>query len=223
MKMRTINKPVLLAATLLATTVLAGCAGSPPVNYYTLLSAAPDAAQSRVPRGGDVMIEVVPVSVPTQVDQPQIMLRDAAGSVTPRYSERWTAPLADEVQSALSDGLTRQLGVMDVRSVKPARGQAVWRVQVDVQRFDSINGEAVVVDATWRLRGINLNAPASLCRTQIRKTVSEPGIAALVQAHQSAMGTLSDRIARRISGQSAGGDTAGVTETCRSQTESQVD
>jgi len=174
-----------------------------------------------VPQGGEVMIEVVPVTVPSQVDQPQIMLRDSTDSLTPLYSERWAAPLTNEVQAALSEGLTRRLGVMDVNAVKPARGQPVWRVQVDVQRFDSIDGRAVMVDATWRVRGINLKAPASLCRTQIHRAVSEPGIAALVQAHQQAMGTLSEQIARKIAGEAGENQSPGMTQICRGQPEAQ--
>ena len=45
------------------------------------------------------MIDVLPVSVPTPADQPQLMVRNGDGSVSALYSERWTAPLADEVRA----------------------------------------------------------------------------------------------------------------------------
>lgn len=217
--------------------MLSACAGSPPATYYTLLAAAgsgtgdavgadadirPDQRDATrgsfaggLARGGagNAVIEVLPVSVPVQVDQPQIMLRDTAGAVTPQYSERWAAPLADEMRSALSDRLTRQLGVADVYEVKPARGQPVWRIQVDVQRFDSMLGEAAIVDATWRVRAINMQAPTALCRTSIRQPTDGPGVNAIVAAHQRAVGVLGEVIAARVAGRSIPA-TAGATTQC---------
>ena len=201
------------AVAVMALLLAAGCAGSPPVAYYTLVSSAP-ATPNAAGAADEALVEVVPVTVPAQVDQPQMMLRDSSGVVSPLYSQRWTAPLGDEVRAAVADRLTRELGIMDVNAVKPARGQPVWRVQIDVQRFDSIDGEAAVLDATWRLRGINMRAPGALCRTQVRVPVDAPGTVALVRAHQTAMHILSRRIADRISGQqSVAMD--GVTDICR--------
>jgi len=196
--------------------LLAACAGSPPVSYYTLQEAAGSARDSAAPlrlAGDRTVIEVLPVSVPAQVDQPQIMLRDAAGAVTPRYSDRWAAPLGDELRSALSNRLTRRLDVADVYQVKPARGQPVWRVQMDVQRFDSILGEAAIIEATWRLRAVNMQAPAMLCRTSVRQDVTGSDVAAGVTAHQRALRTLGDLVAARM----AGGDPTlpeGVAQQC---------
>jgi len=186
-----------------AVSLLAACAGSPPVNYYTLQEAAGSAVDASTPlrlTGDRTVIEVLPVSVPAQVDQPQIMLRDAAGAMSPRYSERWAAPLGDEVRSALSNRLTRRLDVADVYEVKPARGQPVWRVQVDVQRFDSILGEAAIIDATWRLRPVNMQAPAILCRTSVRQAIIGSDVGAVVTAHQRALRTLGDSVAARLAG-----------------------
>lgn len=184
--------------------MLGACAGSPPARYYTLQEASSaQALQSATPLSvpaNQPVIEVLPVSVPVQVDQPQIMLRDRAGAVTPLYSDRWAAPLADELRSALSDRLTRRLGVADVYEVKAARGEPVWRVQVDIQRFDSVLGEAATLDATWRLRAINLNAPASLCRTQIREPAGGADLQSLVAAHQAAVGKFGDIVASRLAG-----------------------
>ena len=201
------------AVALLATLMLAGCAGSPPVRYYTLVSAAQPATSTTAAASG-TMLEVAHVDVPSQVDQPKMMLRDAAGNVTPRYSDRWTSPLADEVRAALSDGLTRRFGVMYVRGVKPASGQQVWRVQVDVQRFDSVENQAAVLDATWRLRGINMpQARASVCRTKIRVETREAGVPGLAVAHQEALQILSEAIAGRLS--AAGQAPAGASQSCQ--------
>jgi uncharacterized lipoprotein YmbA len=160
------------------------------------------------------MVEVARVDVPAQVDQPQIMLRDATGNVVPYYSDRWTSPLSDEVQAALSEGLTRRLGVMDVRGIKPASGQPIWQVRVDVQRFDSLENIAAVLDATWRLRARHIaQAPASVCRTQIRVDTRQASMAGLITAHQEALQRLSEAIASRIRGIDTA--PAGVVQQCQ--------
>lgn len=132
--------PRIATSALALAAALAGCA-SAPVHYYTLSAPAGTAS---APAGAQAayMIDVLPVSVPTPADQPQLMVRNGDGSVSALYSERWTAPLADEVRGALSDALQRELGALDVRVVKPASSAAVWRVQTDVQRFDLSPGAA---------------------------------------------------------------------------------
>ena len=131
--------PRIATSALALAAALAGCASAPV--HYTLSAPAGTAS---APAGAQAayMIDVLPVSVPTPADQPQLMVRNGDGSVSALYSERWTAPLADEVRGALSDALQRELGALDVRVVKPASSAAVWRVQTDVQRFDLSPGAA---------------------------------------------------------------------------------
>ncbi|WP_144635132.1 membrane integrity-associated transporter subunit PqiC [Bordetella genomosp. 13] len=206
----------LAGAAALAAATLAGCAGSPPVRYHTLV-APPSAAgvadapaqTAAVPAG--YMIEVLPVSVPPQVDQPQLMLRSGTGQLTAQYSDRWSSPLSDEFRDALSAALTQRLGVPDVRVVKPLGDTPVWRVLVDVQRFESTPGAASVIEATWRVRRDALDRTAGLlCRSRVDVPVPNGTAAAdagsqteasLVQAHQQAVVLLGDTIASAIRSQ----------------------
>lgn len=193
--------PLLMCATLLA-----GCAGSPSARYYTLQT-EPQAveASSRV----DYQIEVLPVSVPQQADQPQIMLRESQddGALTPMYSDRWSAPLADEIRSALADRLTSQLGALDVQTLAPAQDVPVWRIQVDVQRFDMIVGGYARLDATWRVRPLKVKgARALLCRSVVQMPAEDTRVVgSLVQAQQQAVKLLADTI---VSGIRSGGNNA---------------
>lgn len=159
------------AGLLAAVAGLAGCGSSPPVRYYTLMT--PPAA-SAGPAGAGASdagyaLEVLPVSVPAQVDQPQLMLRGEGGQLQAQYSDRWSAPLPDELRDALSDALTRRLGVPDVRGVLPLPGTPVWRVRVDVQRFEVAAAGEAVLEATWRVspHDMRTQAAALLCRTRI--------------------------------------------------------
>ena len=176
--------------------VLAACGTSPAPRYYTLL--APQQAAPASTGNASYMIEVLPVVVPGQADQPQIMLRTGAGTVAPLYSDRWTGALPDELRSALSDGLTRELGVLDVQVVRPAPGAPVWRVQTDVQRFDMNDGGPAVLDATWRARPLNAQGRGLVCRTVVSVPADGTGVAELVAAQQQAAQLLARTIASAI-------------------------
>ncbi|CAM3444797.1 ABC-type transport auxiliary lipoprotein component domain-containing protein [Bordetella sputigena] len=186
-----------LAPTLTAA-ALAGCAASPPVNYYTLL--APEPATPAAARDGQppYLLEVLPVTVPSQADQPQIMMRQPDGAVSAYYSDRWTAPLPDEIRGALSYNLVRDLGVLDVQTISAPSSAAVWRVQVDVQRFDAAAGGSAVLDATWRVRPVNLQGQGLLCRSVVQLPLGGTAPGNAVAAQQKATVALAATIASAI-------------------------
>lgn len=184
---------------------LAGCGASAPVNYYTLQGpSAPAAAAGGAP-SAPYLVDVQPVNVSTQADQPQLMVRTGDGSLSALYSERWSSPLGDELRGALSDSLKRELGALDVQMVKPGPGAAVWRVQTDVQRFELVSGSMAQLDATWRVRPVNMKGAGLLCRSVVTETVTEAGVPALIAAQQRAVAGLATTMASAIRGQSPAG------------------
>ncbi|WP_086057017.1 PqiC family protein [Bordetella genomosp. 9] len=196
--MKTVPGMAFKSALLAAAFGLAGCATSPPVHYYTLLSSeTPQAGNVQPPEAG-YLLEVVPVTVPPQADQPQIMIREAGGGVSAYYSDRWTAPLGDEIRGALSYNLVRMLGAIDVQSINAPAQAPVWRVQVDVQRFDAMAGGAAVLDATWRIRPLNLGGAALLCRTVVQVPLGGGRPADAAGAQQRAVSELAATIATGI-------------------------
>lgn len=187
---------------------LAGCGASAPVHYYTLQGPAAPAAGAGA-AGAAYLIDVQPVSITTQADQPQLMVRTGDGSLSALYSERWSSPLGDELRGALSDALKRELGALDVQMVKPGPGAAVWRVQTDVQRFELVSGSMAQLDATWRVRPVNTKGAGLLCRSVVTETVAEEGVPALIAAQQRAVAALAGTMASAIRGQAPAGS-AGV-------------
>lgn len=187
-----------------AAAVLAGCAGSPPASYYTLLPAAKVAPAAGRPAAAPVFaLEVMPVNVPLQVDQPQIMLRTADDALSPMYSQRWASPLGEELQAALSHALTAALGAPDISALGASTGVPVWRVQVDVQRFDMLLGGPALIDATWRIRQSGTSQGGSapgvlLCRSLVRVPAPDADLPALVRAQQHAVMALAQTISSAI-------------------------
>ncbi|CUJ26047.1 MULTISPECIES: PqiC family protein [Achromobacter] len=196
-------RPVLSLLALSA--ALAGCGSSPPVNYYTLQGPAAQTPASSATAPASYLIEVQGVTLSTQADQPQLMVRTGDGSVSALYSERWSSPLGDELRGALSDALKRELGALDVQAVKPGPGAPVWRVQTDVQRFDLVSGKMAQLDATWRVRPVNAKGTGLLCRSVVTENVTEAGVPALIAAQQRAVVSLAGVMASAIRGQTPAG------------------
>ncbi|GLK92862.1 lipoprotein [Achromobacter xylosoxidans] len=198
-------RPVLSLLALSAT--LAGCGASSPVHYHTLQAPAAQAPAASV-APASFLIEVQPVNISTQADQPQLMVRTGEGSLSALYSERWSSPLGDELRGALSDALKRELGALDVQLVKPGPGAAVWRVQTDVQRFELEPGRMAQLDATWRVRPVNMKGSGLLCRSVATESVTEDSVPALIAAQQRAVVSLAGAMATAIRGQAPGGSAA---------------
>ena len=194
------------ASALAVLAALSGCASSPPVRYYTLTAPeqALDRAGEPAPASASYAIDVAPVSVPAQADQPQLMLRSGSGELTAQYSDRWSGPLPDELRNALSMALTRDLGVPDVRRLAPSRDLPVWRVQVDIQRFDASTVGPAVIDATWRVRPLQGTGAGLLCRSRVEMPVDMTSAADLepvVVAEQKAVALLGRTIASAVRSQ----------------------
>ncbi|WP_458069389.1 PqiC family protein [Rhodanobacter sp. BL-MT-08] len=177
---------------------LAGCA-SAPLHYYTLVPPATDPTSdtaSSSPAMASLPFELLPVTVPAQVDQPQLVVRDGSQGVALLNGERWIAPLGDELRSALSTDLARQLHSEDV-SALPGNDKPLLRIKLDVRRFDSLPGSYALIDGSWSVRlmhGGNGQGGALSCNSRVSETVGA-GYDALVQGHQRAIARLAAQIA----------------------------
>ena len=170
--------------------LLAACAAKAPLNYHTLTSAAePDGTGASAP----FRFALQGVSVPPQVDQPQLVIRQGDG-IALLENERWIAPLADEIRSALSADLSRDLGTLDLGDAPRGAGAPVLRIKVDVQRFDSLPGLRVQQDALWTLRLAEPGGERVLtCGSRIQQPAGA-SYAEVVLAHRQALAQLAQRI-----------------------------
>ncbi|MHB1056796.1 MAG: PqiC family protein [Rhodanobacter sp.] len=179
-----------------AALALAACA-SAPLHYYTLIAPADGAAGGPIAPAAaapPLPFELLPVGVPAQVDQPQLVVREGGQGIVPIGSERWIAPLGDEVRGALSADLARELRSQDVSGI-PGSDKPVLRIKLDLRRFDSAPGSYALIEAVWSVRLLHGDHPAVLaCTSRVSESVG-PGYPALVQGHQRAIGQLAARIA----------------------------
>lgn len=176
-----------------ALALLLGACASAPMHYYTLI--APVADNAVPPASGTpLQFELLPVGVPTQVDQPQLVVRQGGQGIAILDGERWIAPLGDEVRGALSADLARALHAQDVTGL-PDNGKPVLRIKLDLRRFDSEPGNYALIDAAWSLRLPGEAGRAVLaCSNRVSESIG-PGYDALVQGHQRALARLAEQIA----------------------------
>jgi len=200
-KSRRLPLAALGLAVMAAAVGMAGCASSLPFRYYTLLDTAPPPHNGANP---PVLISVQAPTVPSQVARPQLVLTEGAGQIAIREQERWSQPLAAELQQALSQDLTRVLPAVDVARSAHAASAPVYLVGLDVQRFETTAHNGVTLDVVWSVTNSRGGVPV-VCRAVQHQTpvglVTEtplPDYAALVNAQRQALWQVSQRIAATI-------------------------
>jgi uncharacterized protein len=178
--------------------LLAGCASTAP-HFYTLLPESESKASMQVAAG--YRVEVDPVRVPAQVDRLELVTRLADGGIAIADGDRWIAPVADEVQSALSVELLHRLG-----GAGPAKatGSDSLSIRLDVERFESSPNRYSLIEASWHLElkqgGKEVRV---VCRTQAYEEVrgSYPD---MVRGYQRAVALIAHQIAT-VAQESVGG------------------
>jgi methionyl aminopeptidase len=195
--------PAGLAAAGLAAALLAACAGDKlPERFHTLVPAQ-RAASAPAAHGATLYVDVLPVGVPAQVDHAQFVVRQPDDSLLLLEQDRWAAPLQDELRAAIVERLSAQWGAVDVRGVGLPL-PAIWRVRVEVQRFESIPGREARLEGAWSISSTQRGGATLVCRSAIAESVAAAGIPALAQAHRRAAAQLADEIGRRLKAMQAG-------------------
>ena len=177
---------------------LAGCGGSPPVQYYTLSAeASPD---STLTVRTEQHIAVGPVTLPDVVERPQLVMRTTANRVTLLEEHQWAEPLPNEIARVIADNLSRLLGTRLI-SIYPqsAADQAPYRVLVDVQQFESTLGSHILLNASWTVRHSDHGQTSlKMGRSSVEEPANGPGYEALAAAHSRALVRVSRDIAESI-------------------------
>jgi uncharacterized lipoprotein YmbA len=185
---------------------MAACS-SPSSRFYTLAgsgAAAPGSADSaaavstRTGAAPAWLIEVAPIDVPPQVAKNQLVVQTGPTQVQVLEQERWASLPGDEIRRALSTDLTRQLGTIDVYGTAYPDTTAVYRVSMNVQRFESWPGSHALIDAVWSVRAVRSTAVMT-CRSVVSETVGG-GYDALVEGHRAALQQVAAQVAGAVRG-----------------------
>jgi uncharacterized lipoprotein YmbA len=173
----------------------AACASTPPSRFYTLTAiTSPGVPPS------DLSVAVGPVSVPAAVDRPQIVVSTSANEVRLDEFNRWASPLQNDIARVVAESLVAMLGTPRVAlSPQTLSREADYRVVIEVQRFESMPGEAATLDAVWTVSRAKGGA-SQTGRTAVREPVPDKSFDALAAAHSRAVARLSRDIADAVRG-----------------------
>lgn len=186
------------AHALLLVLVLAACGTPLTERFYTLDTSGRPQPAAQPAR---YRIAVGPVTVPALVDRPQMVLRDGAHRVTLAEQSRWAEPLKDNIERVVAGNLALLLDDAEVAAASQSAAEAAgYRVLLDVQRFDSVLGEAATLEVLWTVRAADGSVTAA-GRSLIREPAGGPGYDALVAAHDRALAALSRAVAAAIRSQ----------------------
>lgn len=172
---------------------------STPTHYYTLIAPATQAPANVSP--APFQFEMQAVLMAVQVDQPPLVIRQGNGSLAILENERWGAPLGDEFHDALTGQLERRFGSRDLAGLPKQTDQPVLSVRADVRRFESVQDQYALIDVVWNLslRGGSAEPGTKRQTLTCSSIIRQPagiGMENLVIAHQKAVSTLADAIAR---------------------------
>jgi uncharacterized protein len=176
----------------LMATIAVGCSTAPS-RFYSLTSTA--TADGTPPTSAAVMVG--PVTIPASVDQPEFVVQVAPNQVKVDEFNRWVSPLNDSIAHAVAGDLVVLLGTPEVANAQLANFVPDYRVTIDVQRFESIQGQAAVVEAVWTVRK-TAGGEVRSGRTVAREPVQGQGFDALAAAHSQAIAKMSGDIAAAI-------------------------
>lgn len=170
---------------------LVSCA-VPPIHYYTLTDGVSSVTASEP--AASFRIDVLPVSIPVQLDQAGLVLRDGDSGVVVLNGERWASPMADELRSAISDVLVKALDTQDISGLPRPAGQPVVAIKLSIRRFDAWLGQRVELEADWSLSLASKKGAGLTCHGHFGAAAGS-GYAGVVGAQQRVTVALANQVA----------------------------
>lgn len=186
---------IAIASAFLLVAIATACS-SPPARFYTLSGPAPAGGETSGPS-----VAVGPVALPTVVDRPQIVVHTGANEVRLDEFNRWASPLPEDIARVLAANLAQELATQRVWSyAQSTQPTADFQVRIDIQKFESTLGDAVVIEALWTVRRVTGDSSRS-GRSLVREATAGGDFDALVAAHSRALARVSSDIAAAIRAQ----------------------
>ncbi|MGH8289741.1 MAG: PqiC family protein [Steroidobacteraceae bacterium] len=184
-------RPVAIALILL----LAGCASSPPVRFYTL---APVAPARHPPPAARITVQIAAVHIPVVLDRQEMVRESAPETLQVSDGNRWGAPLADMIQRVLTQDLAaRLLGstVLAPQALPPAGTRVLV---LDVLRFEVGPSGRAALEGSWSLFATDSGQALLIRRVSLTSRQSAGSYRGQAAAMSRLLGRLADRIAAAL-------------------------
>src|SRR5580658_1530339 len=172
---------------------LLACGSSPPIRFYTLNAVAPSATGTAA-AAGSIPVRVEPVAIPAELDRLELVNHTGPNLVHLADSDRWAAPLDEQIRRTLSDDLAARLPAGLVADPnEPGTHEPRRTLSVSIGQFDADASCALTLSASW-----SLQQPHERTRSGSQR-IAQPSAGAcptaLPAAMSRALATLADRLA----------------------------
>ncbi len=191
-----------------AALALLGCSTSPPLRYHALSTKASVSQEASVGSAA-LLVEILPISIPERLRREEIVLSTANGNLTVLDTDRWAAPLQDEVRQILDDALWRTLKASDVYQspvAKTSSGLPQYRLALRMEKFDAIANDHAIIESSWTVRQLP-QGPIAVCRARfiipLTGITVEAAVGALAEGSAKMAQTVSVSLDRLQRGETA--------------------
>jgi uncharacterized lipoprotein YmbA len=182
--------------------LLIACGSSPPTRFYILNEIAPTSpphvpAATVTAAANQVPVRIEPLAIAPELDRPELISRTGPNRVHVAGSERWAAPLPDQIRRVLSDDLSARLPpglVADPN--EPATTDPRRLLTIAIAEFYGDDSCAVSLRASWSMT--NPHAASQRGSEQVQLPASSPCPGELPAAMSRALAALSERLAAVI-------------------------
>lgn len=138
------------------------------------------------------------VAVPVQVERMQLVVHQTPTRLAVYESERWAAPVADQISVILIGNLRAELPRVSITSDPLLVGAgAPLQLNMDIEELDAVAGKEATIRARWRLSvsdGTASQTGSCIARQPVRGTTIDE----LVLAWSRALADISSEIATCI-------------------------
>lgn len=180
--------------------LLGACASSPPVEFYSL--APVQGAPVEGPTAGTAAaapLQIVRVHVSPSLDRREMVRRSGAYGLKISDRHRWSAPLDQMIQRALSEDLLEILPSARVVLPDEPAPPGTLKIVIDIVRFAPDSAGRVSLQASWSALPDGGTATQSAI-VNITVPMASMSYADQARAMSEALGQLAGRIVRRETG-----------------------
>jgi uncharacterized protein len=169
--------------------------GQPSTSGAIVCTADSTAPVSTEPVGSILLAHV---GVPAEADRMQLVLHQTPTRLTVYETERWAAPLSDQVSAILIGNLRTALPNAGITSdpLLTSTGTTV-QLYVDIEELDALAGKEAIVRAQWKL-SVRGNTASRTGSCSARQPLRTTNLDELVLAWSRALADISSALAASI-------------------------
>jgi uncharacterized lipoprotein YmbA len=208
MNMPSFRQPGLLAC---ATAMFLGACSSARTHYHSLTpihqTVGPSSPGTIVctsdatgPTGPEPIgtVLLAHLAVPVAADRMQLLLHQTPTRLSVYETERWAAPLGDQISIILIDNLRNALPNLIITSDPLLIGtETPLQLNMEIEELDALAGKEATVRAQWRL-SVRDNTASQTGTCTARQPLRSTGIDELVLAWSRALADISSALAASI-------------------------